>query len=71
MDQDGGTTEIDLFLSYSTLFGFPDFKALVMLSWYHEEEKIHVFKELDSPALSLWFLFSLPEKQNRDGYTIY
>ena len=46
-------------------------KALVMLSGYHEEEKIHVFKELDSPALSLWFsLQSSREEEQRRLYNI-
>ena len=74
-DEDGGTTEIELFLSCSTLFCFLWFqivcKAFVMLSWCYEEEKIHVFKELDSPALSLLFsLQSFREAEQRRLYNI-
>ena len=74
-DEDGGTTEIDLFLSCSTLFCFLWFqivcKAFVMLSWCYKEEKIHVFKELDSPALLLWFsLQSFREAEQRRLYNI-
>ena len=42
-----------------------------MLSWYYEEEKIQVFKELGSPALSLWFsLQSSREAEQRRLYNI-
>ena len=40
-----------------------------MLSWCCEEEKIHVFKELDSPALILSSVFPRSRTETAIQYT--
>ena len=71
-DGDGGTTEIDLFsfMFYAVLFLLIS-NRLLSIGNALLEEKIHVFKELDSPALSLWFaLQSSREAEQRRLYNI-
>ena len=69
---DEGTTQIGLFLLRSTLFCFLDFKALEMLLFISRggEDFMYLRRRI-FPLTRSDFLFSLSEKQNRDGYTIY